>query len=183
MKKKDETLQPTIIAIAQDTINNYSVDALNIRNIAKEANVSVGTIYNYFANKDEILLALTQKFWLEILTNLKSNIKSDNFVAQLGDIYQYLYQSMSQDGLLLMRSLSNIEDEGRQAMSKVQQYLGQCILELIVADQNIKKDLFDQQFSQEKFVEFIINNFVERLKSKADNIDFFQGLISKLIYK
>ena len=62
MRKKDDTLRDTLLALARKIADEDGLDAINIRFLAKKAGVATGTVYNYFTNKDEILLALTEEY-------------------------------------------------------------------------------------------------------------------------
>lgn len=45
------------------------IEAVNIRSIARKAGIAVNRLH-YFANKDEILLALTEAYWKQALVEL-----------------------------------------------------------------------------------------------------------------
>ena len=63
MRKKDDTLRDTLLDCARCVADAEGIEAVNIRSIARKAGIATGTVYNYFANKDEILLALTDRRW------------------------------------------------------------------------------------------------------------------------
>ncbi len=71
MRKKDDTLRDTLLALARKIADEDGLDAINIRFLAKKAGVATGTVYNYFTNKDEILLALTEEYWRQALLEVK----------------------------------------------------------------------------------------------------------------
>ena len=60
MRRKDDTLRDTLLEYARELADSEGLEAVNIRSIAGKAGVAAGTVYNYFAGKDEILLALTE---------------------------------------------------------------------------------------------------------------------------
>jgi len=47
--------------------------------LAGKAGVAAGTVYNYFSNKDEILLALTEEYWRQALLEMKTEITAVSF--------------------------------------------------------------------------------------------------------
>jgi len=51
---KDELRQAIIIAAKQELLE-FGYENASMRNIAKKANMTVGNLYHYFANKDEII--------------------------------------------------------------------------------------------------------------------------------
>ena len=48
MRKRDETMQRTILSIARELIDESGPDSINIRIIAEKAGIATGTVYNYF---------------------------------------------------------------------------------------------------------------------------------------
>ena len=83
MRKKDETLRDTLLSLARSIADTDGIDAVNIRTIAQRAGIATGTMYNYFSNKDEILLALTEEYWMQALVEMKTAITADSFCQQL----------------------------------------------------------------------------------------------------
>ena len=79
MRRKDDTMRDTLLNSARDIADTEGIDAVNIRSIAKRAGIASGTVYNYFSNKDEILLALTEEYWKQTLLEMKTKITSDSF--------------------------------------------------------------------------------------------------------
>ena len=65
VRKKDDTLRDTLLNLARSIANTEGIDAINIRTLAQRAGIATGTMYNYFSNKEEILLALTEEYWMQ----------------------------------------------------------------------------------------------------------------------
>ena len=91
MKQKDETMRDILLTNARMITDTRGIDELSIRFIAKKSGVAVGTVYNYFSNKEELLLALTEKYWKEILLEMESVIILDSFYKQLKEMYDFFY--------------------------------------------------------------------------------------------
>lgn len=53
-----------IVSSTINLIHKNGVQALNIRDIAKSMGISVGTIFNYFAKKEDILMAVLDQYSL-----------------------------------------------------------------------------------------------------------------------
>ena len=84
MRKKDENLRSTLLDLSREIADTEGIGAINIRSIAQKAGVATGTVYNYFANKDEILLALTEEYWKQTLHDMEMKITADSFCEQIG---------------------------------------------------------------------------------------------------
>lgn len=60
MQKLDPQKKQSIITAAKSRFHRYGIQKTTMQEIARDAGLSVGTLYLYFKNKDEILLACTQ---------------------------------------------------------------------------------------------------------------------------
>jgi len=56
--KEKETRRKTIARMAEGILRQQGLDAVTIRNVAREAGLSTGAIYMYFKNKEEIFIYL-----------------------------------------------------------------------------------------------------------------------------
>ena len=79
MRRKDETLRDTLLQCAREMVESDGIGAVNIRALAQKAGVATGTVYNYFSNKDEILLALTEEYWQLTLEEMKTAVTADSW--------------------------------------------------------------------------------------------------------
>ena len=64
-EKRDKS-QELIINTALSLFAEHGFDKTSIRMIAKEAGISLGLLYNYFQNKDALLVAIFKKSQLDI---------------------------------------------------------------------------------------------------------------------
>ena len=54
------TSKEEILYVCLSIIQNDGLEAVNIRNVAKKCNISVGTVYNYFDSKYNLLAAAVE---------------------------------------------------------------------------------------------------------------------------
>lgn len=71
-----------ILACAEDMLNEGDVSALTTNALAERAGVPVGSIYQYFADRDQIVVALLEVFRDEIIAVYQSQ-ESASIVEQL----------------------------------------------------------------------------------------------------
>ena len=72
-KMKDmvtENMRRTILEISEEIIIRDGLDSLTMEKLAREAEVSAGSIYNYFKNKDEIVDAIMENTFQRLLQAL-----------------------------------------------------------------------------------------------------------------
>lgn len=183
MRKKDDTLRDTLLNSAQSIADTEGIEAVNIRSIAKKSGIASGTVYNYFSNKDEILLALTEEYWKQTLQEMKTEITADSFCGQLQQIFYYLKERIDQSAGKLMNSLGNVEMAGQANMVSMQSVLEAALIRSMEQDADIRKDVWDETFTKEQFARFIMMNMMMLLKTHAPDITFFIRIIKRTIYQ
>ena len=150
--------------------------------LAKKAGVATGTVYNYFTNKDEILLALTEEYWRQALLEVKTVVKAGSFCAQVQEIFTFLKERIDQSAGKLMSSLGNVETAGQARMVSMQSAFETVFVRCMEQDADIRGDIWDEGFTREQFARFIMMNMVLLLKSEAPDMDFFIRIIRRTIY-
>ena len=71
---KEDLLQKAKFILYKDGYNK-----LNIRNLAKECNIGIGTFYNYFSNKDELVKAILKEDWNSVIELLNQIFYNKDF--------------------------------------------------------------------------------------------------------
>jgi AcrR family transcriptional regulator len=71
MPKKIEQLKPNIMAAASTLLQQDGYDALTIRAVANECHIAVGTVYNYFPNKEMLAAGVMLEDWMETLDKMQ----------------------------------------------------------------------------------------------------------------
>lgn len=181
MRKKDETLRDILLGLAREIIAEQGTDALNIRTLAKRAGVASGTVYNYFANKDDILLVLTEEYWRKTLQDMHDEICAERFFDQVGEMYIFLKDRVSSSAGILMASLSNAEGAGRQRMQAMQMVIRKMIIERLDRDTQIKASVWNETLTKEQFADFVMMNLMMMLRMRAQNIDTFTEILKRIL--
>ncbi|MFA6693756.1 MAG: TetR/AcrR family transcriptional regulator [Bacillota bacterium] len=182
MRRKDDTLRDVLLNCARYLADTEGVDAINIRSIAQRAGVATGTVYNYFSNKKEILLALTEEYWKKALLDMRTAITADTFYGQLEEIFTFLKERIDNSARLLMRSLGNVEAAGQKRMTSMQTKLETAIIQRMEQDEKVRKDIWDETFTKEKYAHFIMINMLLLLREESPDIRFLLTIIKKTIY-
>ena len=182
MRRKDDTLRDTLLNFARIIADTKGIDAVNIRSIAQKAGVATGTVYNYFSNKDEILLALTEEYWKQTLLDMRTVITADSFCGQLQEIFTFLRERIEQSAGKLMNSLGNVESAGQARMGSMQSELETALIQCMDQDTNVRRDIWDEDFTKEQFAHFIVMNMMALLKVGEPDFRFFITIIKRTIY-
>ncbi len=88
MPKVIENLKEKILAEADRQLQDVGYGTMTIQSIAKACGVGVGTVYNYFSSKDEILVACVAAAWMECMETIRTVAKySPTYEAVIRCIY------------------------------------------------------------------------------------------------
>lgn len=182
MRKKDDTLRGALLDLAREIADADGIEAINIRTLAKKAGVATGTVYNYFTSKDEILLAITEEYWEKTFVEMRTVISSGSFCEQLQEIYIFLKAQIQTSAGKLMGSLGNMEAEGYARMTSMQSELESTLIQRMEQDKAIRRDIWNETFTKEQFVRFLMMNLMMMLKAQASDITFLITIIRRSIY-
>lgn len=72
MPKIIENLESRLIEEARRQIEQFGYGAVTIRSVAKACDVGVGTVYNYFSSKDELLATYMLRDWKECVAAIEA---------------------------------------------------------------------------------------------------------------
>ena len=182
MRRKDDTLRDTLLEYARELADSEGLEAVNIRSIAGKAGVAAGTVYNYFAGKDEILLALTEEYWKKTLSEMKDEGTAESFCGQLEQIYRFLRKTIDSSAGRLMHSLGNVEDTGLVKMESMKAVLEKSIVRMLEEDGKVRSDIWDEAFTKEQYARFVMMNMTMLLKAGTQEFSFFLEIVKRTIY-
>lgn len=182
MRKRDETRRENMLACARAIMANEGAEAINIRRIAKESGIATGTVYNYFSDKDDILLALTEEYWRSALMELHAAVECESFVTQVSETYRFLRIRITDSARALMASLQNVQPAGRARMGMMQAVLQGNIIKRIDMDKNTDSTIWTDQFTKGDFAAFVLSNLMQYLRADVEDIGFFLELLTRTLY-
>ncbi len=88
MPKLIENLKEKILVEADTQLKEVGYGAMTIQSIAKACGVGVGTVYNYFSSKDEIVIACVAAAWMERMDMISAVAKySQTYESVIHCIY------------------------------------------------------------------------------------------------
>ena len=182
MRKKDDSLRDTLLRSAREIAGAKGAQAINIRALAQSAGVAAGTVYNYFSNKDDILLALTEEFWRETLAGLEHELTAPSFCGRVEELYFLLKRRVEASAGMLMRSLGNVEAAGLARMGAMQEELEAHLLRWMEQDSQVRDNVWTPAFSREAYVRFLLGNLTASLRTGVPDIGFLTELIRRTLY-
>lgn len=177
-QKRSIQMKKRILKTAKDLICEKGFFAMTTNEIAKTANISIGSLYAYFSDKDTILLELLEQYnqhFMYVFEDIQTEV---NITAYQTDTYNwlryllekliYLHQSQKDFSKELM-VLYHAKPEVANIIDHQSEKVRQSILTLLEQNRHSKnpKDL-----EATSFVIFdVISAITDRIVFKEGNID------------
>lgn len=86
-RSRDDNKRKAVMLSAVTLFSTKGYAATSIQDIVAHSGFSVGTMYNYFENKEELLTSLIEEGWEEFFESIKVGISKNS----KGNPFQYFY--------------------------------------------------------------------------------------------
>lgn len=74
MPKQLDNLELKIVNAGRKLLFSEGYSAFSMRKVAKDCDIAVGTIYNYFSNKDELIASIAASDWYSVEKEIEERI-------------------------------------------------------------------------------------------------------------
>lgn len=181
MPKKILNLDETIFQAAWKLFSNDGFDNVDMKAIAKECNIAVGTLYNYYDNKRDLFLKVLDASWNSTFEKIEKVMNEDNNNDKvLESIIKILYEDIKVrrgigSNLLKSEAISKTENQNIEngIIEKIYSYVINAI--------NIENQYINIEYRAQKLTHIILCNIVllARLYPEDDkaNIDFLIKIV------
>lgn len=181
------TSKEDILAVSKKMVADKGMQAINMRSVAKQCGVAVGSVYNYFPSKNDLMIAVIDAIWKEIIQGISDCTLSSGFVENT----EKLFYSVKSGGekypfFFSIHSISvakSGKDKGRETMNQYFKSVKADLLHSLQNDQRVKQDFFSEKCTQTDFIEFVFSNLISLLMREQDSCDLLIEIIKGTIYK
>lgn len=155
------TSKKEILDASRELIKEKGWSAVNIRAVAAHCGVSVGSIYNYFDSKSELVSATVESVWHEIFYHPEDEETFEDIMSCISWIYKRMEYGQEQfPGFFTLHSLGFMRDEkadGKKRMQQTWKHILNGLCSVLKHDKNIRPDAFDSKFTAEKFADILFS--------------------------
>ncbi len=184
--KAIDNIKETLLATAKDVIRDYGLADFNIRTIAKHAGVSIGTIYNYYPSKSELVFDTMEMLLRECVSVIETKTNDDLFMEFRNVYFSILryfdfFKGDIMDDLALLASSKNKP----QSIVQMQHMsiFKDTFQKILERHHNEINPLIIEQFGINKVIELILTIFTSYLRKNNQNYDLIDFTLHKLLSK
>jgi TetR/AcrR family transcriptional regulator, cholesterol catabolism regulator len=180
------TSKEAIITACRELAAKNGLQSLNMRTVAQKCNVSVGSVYNYFPSKADLIVATIQDVWQHIFRMDKTCKR----IASFPDYVVWIFKSV-QSGVAKYPnfftahsiSFANTEKgKARQVMEKYYIHMKAGLLKTLQSDAKVKPSAFSKNFTESDFVDFVFSNLLSLLMKQESSCTMLTEIIKRTIY-
>lgn len=181
------TSKEAILDVSRNLAATQGLKSINMRSVAKECHVAVGSIYNYFPSKGELITATIESIWLTIFHNTHDCLHFNSFVECIEWIYQQMLRGTKEypDFFFIHSDAFGKENKelGKQEMLKYFEHMCQNLHTVLRQDQLVKRNVFHDSLKEEDFIEFVFVSMLNALSQHQSSCQVLIEIIKKVIYE
>ncbi len=181
MRRTNPHMKNKILGIAAPLFLKQGFENVDMRTIAREADIAVGTLYNYFPNKRVLFFQVFETGWEEVLDRINSLCTNEKTSQEkirvfLKEFHGAVIERRGLGQELLRLSLESPEEKGRirQVELRLKERLQDLLLEtpveekfrrplarcLISSTWSVTKEGPDQAENHFEFIDWLMENLI-----------------------
>lgn len=176
----------SILKVAKEIVSTEGLNALNIRKVARESGIAIGSVYYYFPSKDDLLIDVIEGVWEDIFKLDYAGCEENSFVEYIERIFNHTAEGIKKyPNFFTIHSLSFKAQNMNKAKGSMREYLEKFKVNLKISidrDANVNQNAFDADFTKDKLVQFIISGLVSLVIQKNYDTMTLINMIKKILY-
>lgn len=186
MNKDSKNYKCIILSEAKDIAIKQGIAKINIRTVAKNSGISIGTIYNYFPSKGDLVAAVIEDFWDQAFQNIDwQSFAYSGFYDNLEKLYSilYVYLNKFKENWLEQLAFLNTQEKllGKKRQNQYFDKIRDKIICLMDMDECLKKCEWTESVSKAKIAEFIFDYMLVMLRKGERDISFFIIIVKRIM--
>ena len=180
------TSREEIMRVSRKIVSEKGLPALNMRALAKECGIALGTLYNYYSDKDELVVAAIESVWQDILEKSApdSGVRFSQYVTQ---IYARILSGLKDyPDFFAAHSISVAGSAKGKARGTMERCFGKIRAELhaaLLADKNVDRGIFSETFREEDLIEHILDTITISIINGKPDCATLTEILDRLLYR
>lgn len=183
---KAATSREQLLDQAKKIVYAEGISKLSIRRVAEECGVAIGTVYNYYPAKSDLILAVMEEFWRNVFHGQEFPADSSCFLESYEEIFYRMKKSLSHFRADFLEDVSVLDQKGRKQGKRLEEFywkhMKAGMLMILERDRRIKENVWNESFTREGFIQFAFAQLTAMLRAGDMDCSFFLEVIKRLLY-
>lgn len=180
------TSKEAILKVCRDIVASKGLAAVSMRSVADQSQIALGTLYNYFDNKDELMLATVEEIWKDIFHMDYGCSVEQSFPEYVEYIFECVQKGAEHyPDFFSAHSISIANSKKEKAKSTMEncfKHIKEGLLEALQADSSVSEDTFLASFEEQEFIDFVLDNLLMLLVQRKKSCRMLVEIIQRTIY-
>lgn len=179
------TSREQLLAAAKEIAAQDGIAAVNIRAVAARCGISIGSIYNYFSTKAELVVTVIEDFWLSAAEDMRMAGNRGDFLSCFEAVFRRLQNYLSDFEENWLEQISLLSAKERQMGRRREvDYFGSLramFIRALKQDGGIPQSVWASDFTPEQMAEFALENLISILK-RGEECGYFLLILKRLLH-
>ncbi len=183
---KSATSKETLLEIARDISYREGISKVSIRRLAAQSGVAIGTVYNYYPSKADLVADIMEDFWRNVFHGSHFDTESGDFLTSVEEIYRRLSVNLTIFEKEFLEDLPAMEKAEREKSRVIEQkyieHMKAGVLRILEKDERVDETVWTEEFTRENLVDFTFSNMVLALTEGRKTCGYLLLVLKKLLY-
>lgn len=181
------TSKEEIMEVSRRLVLERGIASLSMRSLAEACGVAVGSIYNYFPSKADLLSESIGSVWEEIFKPFYEREAFGSFTECVSVLFETIRDGDKKyPGFFTVHALnfaSADRKKGKEAMTRYLAALEGRLADALRRDESIREGVFGEIFSEEVFAGYVFELMLSIFLRKGQSCEALLEMIRQTIYK
>lgn len=181
------TSKEAILQSCRKIVAEQGLSALSMRTVSGQLGIALGTLYNYFSDKDALMLATVESVWKDIFHGnaaCRMPLPFPDYVAALFSCIRD--GAASYPNFLTAHSLAIAKSktgEAKSVMAQCFSHMKSGLLAALRADPMVDPAAFSEALTESDFVDLVMDNLLLILIKENPDCEALTAMIRRVVYR
>lgn len=180
------TSRDAILAQSRRLVQQQGWQALNIRSVAAACSISVGSVYHYFSSKLELMEAIIESVWQDVLHLPQQEGETGGFREQVALLFQRLAEGERRyPGFFSLHSMGFLGEDrafGQHRMAQTWTHIQLQLRNLLKEDPRVRPGALEGALTPEALAEIVFSQMLAALLRREYDCAPLLALIDRALY-
>lgn len=190
MASKPTITREQMLQRAVSMAEEGGIESLSIRAVAQTCDVSVGTVYNYFASKADLVANVVEKYWRDVVEGFDEDVRESSrelgFVEFCKILVELLAEPMRTFSQTWVAGLHRLDArsvvEARKREAQILSHIEKVLVYVLENDRRVDAAVFGET-SPEEICRLARKAIIQAARDEDDTADTLLWMYERALYK